>query len=323
MGRKHPACSTANASNLVADTVTDAFPDDSVVGKTELCSLWAGYGSIYRVRLSSGVSVIVKHISPPQNDTLSVSNARKVRSYQVEGYFYGHLSAASTLPRLPRTHAVVCEDGSFCFVLEDLSVDFPKTFHSLGGPTLRAALSWLARFHAAFWNYSDDGVADNGGYWYLATRQEEFEALGNDELSVKLRAQAASIDQRCRDPRFETLLHGDAKSANMLWRDDTTCAWVDFQYVGRGLGAKDVAYLLCSSGGRSEVANYADDLLRWYFDEFEGAMASNGRNSGGYTCDLFRSHFDWCLLDYVRFMAGWGFWGNYDWAIRRTKPLLA
>ncbi|RHY09343.1 hypothetical protein DYB36_003531 [Aphanomyces astaci] len=308
--------------DLVAATVSAAFPGTLVVNQPEVCSLWAGYGSIYRVRLSSGVSAIVKHITPP-HDSSSISNVRKVRSYEVEGYFYANLTGdIAAIPRLPRPYSIVSADNSFCFVLEDLSVEFPKMFHSLGGPTLRAALTWLAQFHATFWNCDDGGVADDGGYWYLATRQDEYDALGGDDLSVKLRAHAAWIDQKTRDPRYETLLHGDAKSANMLWRDETTCAWVDFQYVGRGLGAKDVAYLLCSSGNRSEVANKADDLLRWYFGEFESAMMLAGHDSRGYTFDQFQGHFDWCLLDYVRFMAGWGFWGNYEWAIQRTKSLL-
>lgn len=32
--------------------------------------------------------------------------------------------------------------------------------------------------------------------------------------------------------------------------------------------------------------------------------------------------YELCLLDYVRFMAGWGFWGNEKYAIQRVTGLL-
>ncbi|CAK4628834.1 hypothetical protein LEN26_011386 [Aphanomyces euteiches] len=303
------------------EAVLEAFPGASVVRTSEVCSLWAGYGSIYRVQLSSGGSVVVKHITPPAN-SVSISNVRKVRSYKVEGYFYAHLAPASVSARLPRVFSIVSHPNSFCFVLEDLATEFPKSFHSLSGTTLQTALAWLAHFHATFWNYDQGGVAETGGYWYLETRQEELDAMANDPLSKKLKKHAETIDKHTRDARFETLMHGDAKSANILWADPSTCAWVDFQYVGHGLGARDVAYLLCSSASRSEVGAAADTNLRHYFETFLAVLADQGKNSHGYTFEQFQAHFDWCLLDYVRFMAGWGYWGNYDWAISRTEALL-
>ncbi|KAF0695516.1 Aste57867_13676 [Aphanomyces stellatus] len=320
MGKKK-----TSSDDVVAAAISAAFPDASITRRSEVCSLWAGYGSIYRVILSgeSSSSVIVKHIVAPSSAASSVSNKRKLDSYAVEGYFYAHLSAASTLARLPHVHSMTASAHAFCFVLEDLAPAYPKSFHSLGGATLETALTWLAHFHATYWNVRDDNVAETGGYWYLATRQDELDAMGNDPYSAALKAQAAAIDRHTRAfPQFETLLHGDAKSANMLWADDRSCAWVDFQYVGRGLGAKDLAYMLCSSTSRADVAR-ADDHLRFYFDAFDAAMTSLGNTSHGYTVELLLDHFDWCLLDYVRFMAGWGYWGNYDWAIQRTKHLLA
>ncbi|KDO30876.1 hypothetical protein SPRG_04778 [Saprolegnia parasitica CBS 223.65] len=316
----------AKQSDAISEAIAASFPGATVQSKRELCSLWAGYGSIYQVFLSNGNAVIVKSITPPRSN--SVSNQRKLRSYEVEGYFYAQL-APKSLARVPMVHAIERYDGpSFCFVLEDLSAPFPDNTYSLQGVYLDAALDWLANFHASYWNHAndDDGVGRDGGYWYLATRQEELASMGTDSLATKLKAQAAAIDAKTRDPQYETLLHGDAKSANMLWKKATdgsiTCAWVDFQYVGQGLGARDLAYLLCSSTSRSALRDL-DALLQRYLDTFLSAMATLGKDPHGYNLAKLKEHFHWCLLDYVRFMAGWGFWGNYDWAIAETKHLLA
>ncbi|OQR84575.1 hypothetical protein ACHHYP_13230 [Achlya hypogyna] len=320
MARKSKTVST----DAVEEAVQACFPDASMRHKREMCSLWAGYGSIYQVALSSGPQVVVKSITPP--GSTSVSDARKLRSYEVEGYFYEHL-AAQSLARVPAVHTIERLPGpSFCFVLEDLTPTFPDSTYSLQGPYLNAALDWLAHFHASFWNHAnaDGGVGTNGGYWYLATRQDELAAMGNDSLAKKLKAQAARIDSMTRDAQYETLLHGDAKSANILWKkmgDDVSCAWVDFQYVGQGLGARDLAYLLCSSTNRGALRDL-DGILARYFTTFASTMAKLGKDMHGYSVVKLKKHFHWCLLDYVRFMAGWGFWGNYDWAIAETEHLL-
>lgn len=61
------------------------------------------------------------------------------------------------LCRLP--HLLLCDvapDG-LCFLLGDLSVDFPLHPESLGPLEAQAALSWLAKFHAKFWEMDAAG----------------------------------------------------------------------------------------------------------------------------------------------------------------------
>lgn len=70
-----------------------------------------------------------------------------------------------------------------------------------------------------------------------------------------LRLASGAVDRRIRglppkgnegaSRRFLSLVHGDAKSANLVFtarkRDDNiSCAAYDFQYVGVGLGCSDV-----------------------------------------------------------------------------------
>lgn len=45
----------------------------------------------------------------------------------------------------------------------------------------KAAAEWLAGFHAHFWERPRaEGVWEQGGYWYLDTRPDEFEAIGSE-----------------------------------------------------------------------------------------------------------------------------------------------
>jgi hypothetical protein len=76
--------------------------------------------------------------------------------------------------------------------------------------------------------------------------------MGGEWLALKLASGA--VDRRIRGlphkendgatRRFLSLVHGDAKSANLVFTarkaDDLSCAAYDFQYVGVGLGCSDV-----------------------------------------------------------------------------------
>ena len=74
------------------------------------------------------------------------------------------------------------------------------------------AAEWLAGFHAHFWEQprvDDSGVWEQGGYWYLDTRPEEYQAIGREWS--RLKAAAPAIDWRVKgggSARFRTLVHG-------------------------------------------------------------------------------------------------------------------
>ena len=82
-------------------------------------------------------------------------------------------------------------------------------------------------------------------YSWSLHRQEELESMGPEHRELK--AAAAAIDARLKglDERgrpsgaFRTLLHGDFKSANLLFSagDVPICAAYDFQYCGMVLGS--------------------------------------------------------------------------------------
>lgn len=152
-------------------------------------------------------------------------------------------------------------------MLSDLRADgYPHStpaMASLDGPQLRTALGWLARFHATWWGggvgaaaaaaaRAAGGVAPVGGYWHLGWRRADVADLPGH--LDRLAAAAPAVADALYGPRLaaaagRTLLHGDAKAANLAWAPDraSAVAALDFQYVGWGRGVCDVANLLVSS----------------------------------------------------------------------------
>lgn len=134
---------------------------------------------------------------------------------------------------------------------------------------------------------------------------------------------------------YGTLVHGDVKGANIVFNRDPyprragkaaatdeplRCALYDFQYVGLGLPTHDLVYFLGTSV-ESKLLKSLDDektLLQDYFAKFQEAVTGGGTK---YTFDTFWSHWELAIVDWYRFMAGWGCWGNDRWVERRAKEI--
>ncbi|EFJ50549.1 hypothetical protein VOLCADRAFT_88467 [Volvox carteri f. nagariensis] len=195
---------------------------------------------------------------------------------------------------------------------------------------VRAVLSWLATYHAYFWEQpTPAGLQQEGSYWYLDTRREEFERIGPSWGALK--AVAEQVAEQLKSPgssEFKTCIHGDMKNENLLFtKDGARCAAYDFQYTGRSYGVRDVVYLFASSVDSSNLDATEDEYLSYYHSELLDRLILKGEPGIEAACryrpEVMRRHFDLSLLDYVRFMAGWGMWGSgVDWAVRRARALL-
>ncbi|KAI1380411.1 phosphotransferase enzyme family protein [Hypoxylon crocopeplum] len=189
----------------------------------------------------------------------------------------------------------------------------------------------------------------NGGYTYLATRRKEYAALCEDsdsEWSAVLCAPANPSGQSIAEivadfltPRgrdYETLIHGDVKSENLFTTESgREIAFYDFQYVGVGLGVCDLAKLFtCSVPLRMLIEDGSDVhdelpmsggekrlLEQYYSNLLNGFEDSNGR-SLKYDWDAFVRHWETALVDWLRFQASWGFWGNTEWLEARVRSIL-
>jgi hypothetical protein len=197
------------------------------------------------------------------------------------------------------------------------------------------------------------GVWLNGGYTYLATRQREYDDLANDtetdwseilcrptasgelplaEKIARLLAPAADLETAGPIAKYETLIHGDVKSENMfVARSGTRVAFFDFQYVGLGLGVCDLAKLFTCSVPRSMLVDDGvekwpeekldmrpgeEELLRYYHGRLEKTSKRE------YPWDVFLDHWEISLVDWLRFQASWGFWGNTDWLEGRVRNIV-
>ncbi|KAJ6023856.1 hypothetical protein N7540_004653 [Penicillium herquei] len=235
---------------------------------------------------------------------------------------------------------------------------------------VHGALDWLARFHRKSWDLlprvldeyvlppfeeskrrkesgcGGDGLWLNGGYTYLATRRTEYRSLVqdtdsewcealctrvSDESPLSIAEMVALVLTPCgRD--IESYIHGDVKSENLF---TTTAgdgvAFFDFQYVGLGLGACDLAKLFTCSVPMHMLVDDEDyvpeelamckgekELLQRYHSNL-----LQNKGSGFYEWDEFRRHWEIALVDWCRFQASWGFWGNTEWLEARVRSILS
>ena len=278
-----------------------------------LQSLWGGYGELFRAELTGlpVTSAVVKCVLPPPERALASdprkrrSHRRKLRSYEVELAFYQrYASRCADACRVPRLLYGAHDQGQFLFVLEDLdAAGFGARRARCSDAELALCLSWLAAFHARFLGVASEGLWKVGTYWQLATRPDELAALGGHAL----RRAAPRIDRRLNAASFRTLVHGDAKLENFCFsRAGDAVAAVDFQYVGGGVGVKDVAYFLSSCFSPRECQAAVPPALDLYFAALRSALAvdSPGTDAGAVERE-WRELFAWAWLDFYRFLLGW------------------
>ena len=138
-----------------------------------------------------------------------------------------------------------------------------------------------------------------GTYWHLNTRPEEFKAMAHGAL----RNAAEKLDDRLHQCQYKTLVHGDAKVANICFSADSQrVAFVDFQYVGHGCGMCDIIYFFSSCLNTSACQQHADALLDVYFqtlrDHLPDALGESVESE-------WRSLYATAWADFYRFLAGW------------------
>lgn len=190
----------------------------------------------------------------------------------------------------------------------------------------------------------------NGGYTYLATRRKEFASLSGDASSSEWGSAlcdpvdgGASMAEMVADfltpsgRSFETYIHGDVKSENLFTTEPgNRVAFFDFQYVGLGLGVCDLAKLFTCSiplEMLTEMAVYdvqgemlmgagEQALLEGYWQILLESRPP-GKGPAEYDWHTFVRHWESALVDWCRFQASWGFWGNTEWLEARVRSILA
>ncbi|KAL4990409.1 hypothetical protein BDW68DRAFT_41224 [Aspergillus falconensis] len=188
------------------------------------------------------------------------------------------------------------------------------------------------------------GLWLNGGYTYLATRRKEYSSLVEDsdsewsealcspleDSSLSVAEMVASVLTPC-GRTVESYIHGDVKSENLFTTSDgEDVAFFDFQYVGLGLGVCDLAKLFtCSVPLHMLVADeYLPEQLvmgegeRQLLDAYRTSLLRD-KEPGFYEWPTFKRHWETALVDWCRFQASWGFWGNTEWLEARVRSILS
>ena len=327
----------------ITKIVLSATGAQTIDNSTVIQSLWSGYGQIVRLELSGGThsSVILKHIkipdlgNHPRGWNTGLSHQRKIRSYQVETHWYEHYAVqCANHCVVPTCLAVNTLESDTVLVLTDLNTagfDIRKSRVEIHD--ILACLNWLASFHATFLNSRADGLWECGTYWHLDTRPDELAAL-ND---IALRQAAPLIDQKLRQCRYQTLVHGDAKLANFCFHPDSSTAdsatlnssprvaAVDFQYIGRGCGMKDVAYFIGSCLNEDECEAMESQLLDYYFSILIDRVADKKISVN--TAELekeWRELYPVAWADFHRFIKGWSpsHWKINSYSEKLTKSVI-
>lgn len=303
----------------------------SSVLKTEpVQTLWSGYGEIRRYHLSGGkhLSVIVKHIlwpksfNHPHGWNSERSHQRKLQSYQVERCWYEryaqHTAYACKVPSILKT---VSNETEIMLIMEDLDAAgyvLRLNPDSVSLADAKRVLTWLAHFHAKFMCSPYEGLWPVGTYWHLDTRPDEWSRMKN----VRLKEQASAIDERLSKAQYQTIVHGDAKLANFCFSPAGEVSAVDFQYVGKGCGMKDVAYFISSCFEDDQCESDEKELLNHYFDQLKMVLDKSIDFQSVKTEWLTLYKYAWA--DFYRFLDGWspGHWKMHSYSRKITNEVL-
>lgn len=252
--------------------------------------LWSGYGEIARYRRGDH-TVVVKRVEPPEQVRhprgwgSDRGHRRKLRSYEVEAAWYRTWAEACPARVAASLHA-----SPRLLVLEDLdAAGYATRLRALPDARLDQVVGWLATFHRHHLDRAPDGLWPQGTYWQLETRPDELQRMQPGAL----RDAAKELDRALRTCPVQTLVHGDAKPANFCFGPDGVAA-VDFQYVGGGVGVRDLVYLL----GTLAEKRLFDAHARWvdrYFELLDSDRAEQA----------WRPLIPTAWADFERFLAGW------------------
>ena len=295
----------------------------TILKQERIQSLWGGYGELVRCYLQDyPAPVVVKKIKIPSIQSSHkadvFSHERKLKSYQVELFWYqNYANRCNEFCKVPALLDSEIREGEICFVLEDLNeAGYPIRKSFLQLEEAKHCLAWLANFHALFLGERPHGLWETGTYWHLETRPFELKNLKEKDWILA----APLIDKVLSEAKFVTFVHGDAKLSNFCFSNDGTAkngakngavAAVDFQYVGGGVGVKDVAYFLDSCFTEDFIEQNETELLNFYFDTLKNAVGKLHPQIDTAALESewrWLYHFAW--VDFYRFLKGWTFENN-------------
>lgn len=213
--------------------------------------------------------------------------------YEAEVRFYDEL-AERTAAGLPTIHMSKIESGTaeFAIVMEDLShLELIDQTDGMDPAQARAALHVLADIHAAWWDKVQTAelewipsmvgprieMVDQmlGQVWPLfVERFADRLPDGGVEVGAEFSQNYLRLNRKLADRAPWTLAHQDYRVENLMFGDpsEDEVVVIDWQGLGRGPGAYDVAYLLGGSMDTELRREHEADLV----DAYHARLAANG-----------------------------------------------
>lgn len=263
----------------------------------EIAQIGVGVGvssALYRARLTGGAgcpeSVVVKL---PALDEAAVFTSTVLRMYIREVRFFEQLAAESPVRVPAGLHGAVDEEtSSFVVVMEDMgSMRMVDQLEGMDLADAQRAVDELAAWHATWWGQPSEDLAaagttvSLGDPVYPAVLPLVF-AEGWEKITTAMEVHDAILDI---GPRFadaipgllahlsqgpNTLLHGDFRADNILFGPDGSIVLLDFQLIGTGSGAYDLAYFVTQSLRSEDASAHERDLFdRWIAGLRAGGVA--------------------------------------------------
>jgi hypothetical protein len=222
--------------------------------------------AVYRLRLQGDGCPGTVVVKLPALDDAAVFTSTVLSMYLREVRFFSQLASQSPI-RVPACHHAASDDATsqFVVVMEDLST-FRVVDQTLGMclDDAREAVDALARWHATWWGKADVLAADGITLSLADPIYPAVVPMVFDEGWAKVTGAGIDVPANIRaiEPSFNaalpgllqdlaaaptTMIHGDFRADNLVFAPDGSVAAFDFQLIGTGSGAYDLAYFLTQS----------------------------------------------------------------------------
>jgi hypothetical protein len=263
------------------------------VQSIDVKQIGAGIGvssALYRVALTGTDCPATVVVKLPALDEAAVFTSTILRMYIREVAFFNELAAESPV-RVPQGYyaAVDPETSQFVAVMEDLGgLRIVDQIAGMTAADAERAVDGLAAWHATWWGTGDELAArgltvsladpiypailpmvfDEG--WQKVTGAMELVPAIKKVGPGWTAAMPGLLADLSSGPN--TMLHGDYRADNLLFDTDDSVVLLDFQLIGSGVAAYDLAYMITQSLTADDAATHERAL----FDRWHDGLRSRG-----------------------------------------------
>jgi Ser/Thr protein kinase RdoA (MazF antagonist) len=238
--------------------------------------------ALYRLRIEGGDCPSTMVVKLPALDEAAVFTSTILRMYIREVAFFNELASQSPV-RVPRGYfaAVDTETSQFVAVMEDMGT--MRMVDQVAGMSLadaERAVDALAQWHAQWWGEGDELAArgltvslgdpiypavvplvfDEG--WQKVTAAMDVPSALQRVVGGFTAALPGLLRDLSQGPN--TMIHGDYRGDNILFDATDAVVLLDFQLIGTGSAAYDLAYMVTQSLEPDvAAANERELFARW------------------------------------------------------------